>query len=85
MRVLEWFGAIDDFWLRFEPQWQASRRAAGTQRERAGQRCPREVMTILIHVHHSHARTFKAYSTEQVHPLLSDRDIRKKKEAFSFS
>ena len=49
MSVLEVFCDVDDFWLRFEPQWQADQLAAGKQRERAGQLCPSEVMTILIH------------------------------------
>jgi hypothetical protein len=66
MSVLEWLCAVDDFWLHVEPQWKANRRALGNQRERAGQFSPREVMTILIHVHHSHDRTFKAYSMEHV-------------------
>ena len=39
---------------------------AGKQRERAGQLCPSEVMTILIHFHQSHDRTFKAYYLEHV-------------------
>lgn len=66
MSVLELFCAVDDFWLRFEPQWQSCQLAAGKQRERAGQLCPSEVMTILIHFHQSHYRTFKAYYTEHV-------------------
>jgi hypothetical protein len=32
-----------------------------SQRDRAGQLAPSEVMTILIHFHQSHYRTFKAY------------------------
>src|ERR1700730_5677115 len=73
MSVLELFCAVDDFWLDFEPQWKASRLQAGKQRERPGQLCPSEVMTILIHFHQSHYRTFKAYYTEyvQVH-LMSE-------------
>ena len=66
MSVLELFCDVDDFWLRFEPQWQADQLAAGKQRERAGHLCPSEVMTILIHFHQSHYRTFKAYYTEHV-------------------
>ena len=52
---------------------EASRLAVGHQRERAGQLCASEVMTILIHFHQSHYRTFKAYYTEhfQVH-LISE-------------
>ena len=66
MSLLELFCAVDDFMLSFEPQWKASQVQAGKQRERAGQLCPSEVMTILIHFHQSHYRTFKAYYTEHV-------------------
>src|SRR5689334_19453271 len=44
---------------------------AGKQRERAGQLCPSEVMTILIHFHQSHYRTFKAYYMEHVQVHLT--------------
>jgi Transposase DDE domain len=70
MSVLELFCAVDDFWLRFEPQWKTGQLAAGKQRERAGQLCPSEVMTILIHFHQSHYRTFKAYYIEHVQAHL---------------
>src|SRR5437588_4736325 len=71
MRLPGLFCAVDDFWLDFEPQWKAMPLAAGKQRERAGQLCPSEVMTILIHFHQSHYRTFKAYYTEHVQVHLS--------------
>ena len=71
MSVLELFCGVDDFWLDFEPQWKTSRLATGTQRERAGQLCPSEVMTILIHFHQSHYRIFKAYDTEHVQVHLT--------------
>ena len=71
MSLLELFCDVDDFWLRFEPQWKANRLGAGKQRERAGQLCPSEVMTLLIHFHQSHYRTFKAYYTEHVQVHLS--------------
>src|SRR5579859_4052636 len=71
MSLLELFGDVDDFMLRFVPQWKASQLAAGKQRERAGQLCPSEVMTILIHFHQSHYRTFKAYYTEHVQVHLT--------------
>src|SRR5215472_15619811 len=57
--------------LRFVPQWKATQLKAGKQRERAGQLCPSEVMTILIHFHQSHYRTFKAYYTEHVQVHLT--------------
>lgn len=71
MSVLELFCDVDDFMLSFAPQWKASQLAAGKQRERAGQLYPSEVMTILIHFHQSHSRTFKAYYTEHVQVYLS--------------
>jgi Transposase DDE domain len=73
MSVLELFCDVDDFMLSFAPHLKAIQLAAGKQRERAGQLCASEVMTILIHFHQSHYRTFKAYYTEhvQVH-LTSD-------------
>src|SRR5215469_9701711 len=68
MSVLELFCAVDDFMLSFAPQWQASQLQAGKQRERAGQLGPSEVMTILIHFHQSHYRTFTYYTEHvQVH------------------
>jgi hypothetical protein len=70
MSLLELFCDVDDFLLRFEPQWTASQVQAGKQRKRAGQLCPSEVMTILIHFHQSHYRTFKAYYTEHVQTYL---------------
>jgi hypothetical protein len=66
MSLLELFCEVDDFLLSFEPDWKASQVQAGKQRERAGQLCPSEVMTILIHFHQSHYRTFKAYYTAHV-------------------
>ena len=66
MSLLELFCDVDDFWLGFEPQWRATQLKACNQRERAGQLCPSEVMTILIHFHQSHYRTFKAYYMEHV-------------------
>lgn len=71
MSLLELFCDVDDFMLSFAPQWRATQLAAGKHRERAGQLCPREVMTILIHFHQSHYRTFKAYYTEYVQVHLT--------------
>jgi hypothetical protein len=71
MSVLELFCAVDDFLISFAPQLKASQLAAGKQRERASQLHPSEVMTILIHFHQSHYRTFKAYDTEYVQVHLS--------------
>lgn len=71
MSLLELFCAVDDFWLRFAPQWKAWQVQAGEQRVRAGQLSPSEVITILIHFHQSHYRTFKAYYTEHVQVHLT--------------
>src|ERR1700694_4994526 len=71
MSLLELFCDVDDFMLDFEPHWKASRLQTGQQRWRAGQLCPSEVMTILIHFHQSHYRTFKAYYTEHVQVHLT--------------
>ncbi len=71
MSLLELFCAVDDFVVNFEPQWKAAQLQGGKQRERAGQFCPSEVMTILIHFPQSHYRTFKAYYTEHVQVYLT--------------
>ena len=42
-----------------ESRW----RGTGGRRVRAAQLSPSEIMTILIHFHQSHYRTFKAYYT----------------------
>src|SRR2546430_2346476 len=70
MSLLELFCDVDDFVLSFTLQWKATRLADGKQRERAGQLCPSEVMTILIHFHQSHYRTFKAYYMKHVQEHL---------------
>ena len=71
MSLLELFCDVDDFLLNVEPQWKAAQLQGDKQRERAGQLCPSEVMTILIHFHQSHYRTFKAYYTEYVQAYLA--------------
>ena len=71
MSVLELFCDVDDFMLRFAPQLQVIQLAADQQRARTGQLCSSEVMTILIHFHQSHYRTFKAYYIEHVQAHLS--------------
>jgi hypothetical protein len=71
MSLLALFCDVDDFMLSFAPHLKAIQLAAGKQRERAGQLCASEVMTILIHFHQSHYRTFKAYYTEHVQVHLS--------------
>ncbi|HEY1352077.1 MAG TPA: IS982 family transposase [Ktedonobacteraceae bacterium] len=71
MSVLEVFCDVDDFMLSFAPHLKATQIAAGKQRQRPGQLWPSEIMTILIHFHQSHYRTFKAYYTEHVHVYLT--------------
>lgn len=70
MSVLDLFCSVDDFWLTFYPSWQGHQLASGRQRERAGQLHPSEIMTLIIHFHQSHYRTFKAYYTEYVQGQL---------------
>ena len=71
MSLLELFCDVDDFMVSFEPNWHAYQVQAGKQRERPGQLYPSEVMTILIHFHQSHYRTFKAYYTEHIQVYLT--------------
>jgi hypothetical protein len=71
MSVLEVFCDVDDVLLSFAPHLKATQMTAGKQRQRPGQVWPSEIMTILIHVHQSHDRTFKAYDTEHVHVYLT--------------
>jgi hypothetical protein len=71
MSLLELFCSVDDFMRNFAPPLKAMQLAADKQRERQGQLCPSEMMTILIHFHQSHYRTFKAYYTEHVQVHLS--------------
>ena len=71
MSLLELFCSVDDFMVSFAPQLKAIQLAAGKQRERRGQLYPSEVMTILIHFHQSHYRTFKAYYTQHVQVHLT--------------
>lgn len=67
MSLLELFCAVDDFWQAFAPGWHHSQVQRRTiKRLRAGHLSESEVMTILIHFHQSHYRTFKAYYTEYV-------------------
>lgn len=67
MSLLELFCAIDDFCQAVEPETRQQRLSDGSKRrERAGQLCTSEIMTILIHFHQSQYRTFKAYYTLHV-------------------
>lgn len=67
MSVLELFCAVDDFCKAFEPSWREHLRTDGEKRrQRPGQLCLSEVMTIMIHFHQSHYRNFKHYYQEHV-------------------
>jgi hypothetical protein len=71
MSLLELFCSVDDFWLGFARDWKAMQMTTGKRRERVGHLCPSEIMTILIHFHQSHYRTFKSYYREHVQVHLS--------------
>ena len=71
MSLLELFCDVDDFMLSFAPLWKTSELTTGKQRQRSGQLWPSEIMTLLIHFHQSHYRTFKAYYTEHVQVHLT--------------
>lgn len=69
MSLLELFCAVDDFCQ--EVDWKRQLLNDGSShRARAGQLCTSEIMTILIHFHQSHYRTFKAYYMQHVHVHL---------------
>jgi hypothetical protein len=70
MHLTELFCHVDDFWKLFAPDWQHKQLTSGTrQRQRAGELCESEIMTLLIHFHQASYRNFKAYYTRyiQVH------------------
>ncbi len=61
MSLLELFCHVDDFCQRLEPQWQQQFLAVGSRRrQRRGQLSTSEMLTIMIHVHQTHYRDFKA-------------------------
>ena len=67
MTLLKLFCNVDDFWQAFQPHWRRATLARdGGRRVRATRLSPSEIMTILIHFHQSHYRTFKACYTEYV-------------------
>lgn len=67
MSLLELYCAVDDFCQAVERE-QAGRllRAGNQGRQRAGNLSDSEALTIMIHFHQSHYRTFKAYYQEHV-------------------
>jgi hypothetical protein len=64
--ILDLFCSVDEFWQRFEPQWQRELVAEGRRRRRRGRMSPSELMTILILFQQSQYRTFKAFYTQHV-------------------
>ena len=67
MSLLKLFCNVDDFWQVFQTRWSGTMLTPGAgQRVRRPRLSPSEIMTILIHFHQSHYRTFKAYYTEYV-------------------
>src|SRR6185437_13385403 len=72
MSLLELFCHVDDFWQAFAPAFHRHLIETGQrQRRRSCSLSTSEVMTILIHFHQSHYRTFKAYYTEHVQRHLT--------------
>jgi hypothetical protein len=58
---------VDDFCQSFEPVLQTYMMTAGLrERQRAGELCLSEIMTILIGFHQSHYRDFKSYYLHEV-------------------
>jgi len=71
MSLTELFCHVDDFWQKFEPNWREEQLMSGQQqRERKGQLCESEVMTILIHFHQARYRDFKTYYVHYVQQYL---------------
>ncbi len=67
MDTIAIFCAIDDFCKGFEPRWeQRMLELSLKQRQRRGELCLSEVMTIVVLFHLSGYRTFKAYYLDQV-------------------
>jgi hypothetical protein len=71
MSLLELYCHVDDFWLGFADEWERGLLESGQrQRQRAGQLCVSEVMTILIYFHQMRYRDFKTYYTQFVQVYL---------------
>ena len=73
MSLEDLFCAVDDFCRRFLPDWHRQPLQYGERKRRRGCRLVlSEIMTILIHLHQSHYRDFKAYSWLHVCRHLTD-------------
>ena len=67
MELVALFYLIDEFCKEFEPKWRAQRLASGEQqRNRHSRLSLSEVLTITVHFHQSHYRTFKHYYLDYV-------------------
>lgn len=67
MSLLELFCAVDDFCIQMGHKQAGRLLGDGSRkRERAGQLGMSEMLTIMIHFHQSHYRTFKAYYQQHV-------------------
>ncbi len=67
MSVLELFCDVDDFCQAFALVWEQNVLGDGRKRrQRCGQLCLSEVMTIMIHFHQASYRNFKKYYEDQV-------------------
>ena len=67
MSLLELFVSVDDFCQEFLPFWERKLIEDGSKKRcRPGQLSVSEIMTIMIYVHLSQYRNFKAYYTEHV-------------------
>ncbi len=71
MSLTELFCHVDDFWQAFEPGWSQEQLVSEQrQRQRSGQLCESEIMTILIHFHQARYRDFKTFYTQHVQQYL---------------
>jgi IS5 family transposase len=65
--VIELFCLVDEFCKEFFPLWQQQLLSCGLiKRHRQNRLSPAEIMTIFIHFHQSHYRTFKHYYLQYV-------------------
>ena len=67
MSLLELFCAVDDFCIQMESEREGHLLGDGNRlRQRAGQLCESEALTIMIHFHQSQYRIFKDYYQQYV-------------------
>lgn len=65
--LLNLYCLVDDFCQGFYPQWEKHLLSHGLKKRcKEGQLSPSEIMTIVIHFHQSHYRTFKHYYLHHV-------------------